>query len=438
MAYTTWQGLTLMRVWLVTIGEPLPIGERVGDRLQRTGYFAYLLSRQGHNVVWWTSTFDHFRKEHLFESDTEVHVSPRLTLRLLHGCGYRSNFSFVRFRDHREVAEKFKRAVEQAVEPDIVLSAFPTVELSLACTNYGRERGIPVILDMRDMWPDIIVDSMPAPLRGSARVVLSSMFRQARVACSRATAITGITEAFVDWGVACAGRPRSPLDRSFPLGYTSLPPSPEKIREAEVFWDQHGVCRYKTLTVCYFGAVGRHADLETVVLAARKLRERGKDIRFVLCGTGDRIDHFRNFAADDPNVLFPGWVNAAQIYVLMRRSIAGIDPLPDRYDFLSTINNKAIEYLSAGLPVIVCPKRGVLFELLSQEGCGLGYSYRNPDELADVLDRLAADPQERSWMSENATRVFCEKFTAERVYDEMAEYLESIAGAFRTDRRFLP
>ena len=56
---------------------------------------------------------------------------------------------------------------------------------------------------------------------------------------------------------------------------------------------------------------------------------------------------------------FPGWVDAAKIFVLMRRSAVGLDPLPDRYDFLATINNKAIEYMSAGLPVISSPDRGV-------------------------------------------------------------------------------
>ena len=49
----------------------------------------------------------------------------------------------------------------------------------------------------------------------------------------------------------------------------------------------------------------------------------------------------------------------------------GIDPLPDRYDYLASINNKAVEYLSAGLPVVSSPRHGVLYELLEREECGL-------------------------------------------------------------------
>ncbi|GAI08595.1 unnamed protein product, partial [marine sediment metagenome] len=50
-----------MRIWLITIGEPLP-SDNNNDRLYRTGILAKLLIQRGHEVVWWTSTFDHVRK----------------------------------------------------------------------------------------------------------------------------------------------------------------------------------------------------------------------------------------------------------------------------------------------------------------------------------------------------------------------------------------
>jgi len=59
-----------MRVWLLTIGEPVPLGAGARDRLHRTGAFARYLVSRGHQVVWWTSAFDHFRKQHLSGEDT--------------------------------------------------------------------------------------------------------------------------------------------------------------------------------------------------------------------------------------------------------------------------------------------------------------------------------------------------------------------------------
>jgi glycosyltransferase involved in cell wall biosynthesis len=114
------------------------------------------------------------------------------------------------------------------------------------------------------------------------------------------------------------------------------------------------------------------------------------------------------------------------MYVLLRRSFIGLNPIIDRYDFLSTINNKAIEYLSAGLPIISCPKKGVLFELIRNEKCGMSFEYGNSEELAQILIYLLNNPEVRSEMSFNAEILFKNKFDANIVYKEMMKHLENI------------
>ena len=417
-----------MKIWLVTIGEPVPVHEGVRDRLYRTGYFAYLLANHGHDVVWWTSTFDHFRKKHLFEADTFLSVNERLQINLLHGCGYRSNVSFSRIRDHKQIAKKFSGLVRESEDkPDIIVSALPTIELCRESVKYGKEFGVPVVIDMRDMWPDIFVDSMPRIMRPFSRMALFSMFKDARIACSHATAITGITESFVEWGLKCGQRQRSSLDRSFPMGYISMPPPKEKILEAEKFWDGKGVNAHDgNLIACFFGTLGRQFDLETIIMAAKRLNEQKMPIRFIICGNGDRFWYYKQKASNISNIIFPGWVDAAAIYVLMRRSAFGLDPMPNRYDFLATINNKAIEYMSAGLPIILSPAKGVLYDLLNREQFGLSYDCGDVDKLTVFLSRLCDNRNSLIKMAENSARVFLEKFTAEKVYKEMMEYLEEV------------
>ena len=97
-------------VWLITIGEPVPVGEGAKDRLHRTGLFAALLAGWGHRVTWWTSAFDHFRKRPLGPLG-EVSLSPGLKAILLDGGGYSRNLSLARFRDHSRIARRFREAV---------------------------------------------------------------------------------------------------------------------------------------------------------------------------------------------------------------------------------------------------------------------------------------------------------------------------------------
>ena len=246
-----------MRVWLVTIGEPVPVQEGARDRLHRTGYFAHFLADHGHEVTWWTSTFDHFRKKHLFGEDVTIELGPNLRVRLLKGCGYRNNLSLARMRDHRQIAKKFASEAIAAPRPDILVAALPTIELSLESVLFGKREGVPVVLDMRDMWPDIFADSVPAAARPLARLALGPLFSQARAACAGATAITGITEAFVEWGLAHGGRKRSGFDKAFPMGYTVVPPPSEAIAKAETYWDSFGITEEgDDFVACFIGNVG--------------------------------------------------------------------------------------------------------------------------------------------------------------------------------------
>jgi hypothetical protein len=49
-----------MNVWLITIGEPLPVQE--GARKLWTAIVAEGLVARGHRVLRWSSAFDHFKK----------------------------------------------------------------------------------------------------------------------------------------------------------------------------------------------------------------------------------------------------------------------------------------------------------------------------------------------------------------------------------------
>jgi glycosyltransferase involved in cell wall biosynthesis len=416
-----------MNIWLVTIGEPVPLSSGRRDRLHRTGFLAQFLAKGGHRVLWWTSAFDHFRKTHIANKDETVEGGANLRIRLLRGRGYQRNVSLARLRDHAEIARKFAFEAERERLPDLIVSALPTIDLSAACTDFGMRHDVPVALDMRDMWPDIFVDTAPGPARPLARALLQPMFRQARRACAGASAITGITEAFVDWGVQRGGRQRSPLDRAFPLGYSAQPPAPDEIRASGAFWDRLGIREGAGFNVCYFGGLGRQLDLMHAIRAARALESQGAPVRFVLCGEGERLREYRAAAAGLSSVVLPGWVNQAHIYTLMRRCSAGLDPLPDRYDFLATVNNKAIEYLSAGLPVISSPRHGVLFELLEKRACGLSYDARDAQGLTALLTDLAGQPDRVAAMRRASTELFRERFMAETVCASMAEHFEKIS-----------
>lgn len=412
-----------MRMWLVKVGEPLPLTGN--ERLLRMGLVANILADRGHEVVWWTSTFDHAQRTQRFGSDHVLSIKPNYRIAMLWSPGYRRSLSLARLRDHWVLAARFTQCIKHVEPPHLIFCAFPTIELALACTRLGTRTGTPVVVDVRDLWPDIFALAVPPVLRHAAKLALFRMVQMTKMVFKQATAVTGITPSFVEWGLRYGGRTKTDLDQDFPLAYPGSEVSREAIGRAFEFWRAQGVAPERNeMIACFFGTLGHQLDMETVIKAAARLRSR--PIRFVLCGEGDRKREYQLLAKDLDNVLFPGWVGSAEISTLMSLSCIGLAPYRSTFSFMRSIPNKAIEYLSGGLAIVTSLK-GMLRELVETEGCGCYYDNGDVDGLVRILVRLLESPSDLGKMSKAAVRLFRERFAAETVYSRLADHLETIA-----------
>jgi len=393
----------------------------------RTGILASMLGQLGNEALWWTSTFDHYNRRHRFAADTRVEVTPRFRIQYLRGRGYRRNVSLGRLLDNRDVARRFSRlARREPVQPDVILASLPTAELALEAVRYGRGRGVPVVIDVRDLWPDTLYEQVPTLLKPFARALLVPMARATREVCQQADAITGVTEPFVDWALRFAARDRRSADRAFPMGYIRNELPRQRLEQAERFWNDLGVRKAPgSLIVAFFGTLGRMFDLGPVIEAARLFRSRDVSVRFVLCGDGESAAEYREKARGLDNVCFPGWVQEEHIRTLLGRADVGLAPYIRSANFIHNIANKPAEYLSGGLPIALSLGGGVLFDLVQKNDCGFSYHNR----AADLFERLAAlhaDPERLARMSANAGDLFSRMFDGKVTYPSMIRHLEEI------------
>lgn len=423
----------------MTVGEPLPAPGN-DDRLLRTGLLAQALWDRDHEVVWWTSTLDSFTGQQRYRRDTQIRSKTGYEITLLRSVGYRGHSSARRVLEHEGVARRFRSHARRRPPPDIVVASYPTLELCREAVRLGRQHEIPVILDVRDLWPHVILDRVGRPMRQAVRLALAPMFRLATKLSAEATAITAVSPEAMNWFLNLSNRAQTPLDLSFPPGYSANPPEPETIDAARNFWRHKNVYPDgHTLIVTFVGSFTRNFEFQTVIEAARLLQRREVPIRFVLCGVGPLLEAWRDQTRDLSNVLFPGWVNSGQIWTLLRMSSVGLACYIDNQNFRHVLPNKPIEYLSAGLPVL-SSTRGALERILTEDECGMTYDGRNPEELCRVLEGLIARPSVRDQMSANATHAFMQKFSADRVYGDMVDHLTHVHETYRSrsDRRGFP
>ena len=415
-----------MRIWLVTIGEPWPI-DGINPRLHRTGSMAFLYAGLGDQVVWFNNTFDHYKKKHRFPLGTTIEPLPNLTLIGLHGKAYKRNVSLERINHHREVATEWERISENLPKPDIIVASMPPLELSRAAVRFGRRNHIPVVVDIRDLWPDIFLEVFPKGTKWIGKVAIAPFYKMLDESVRDASAISGVSEHAVDWALSSAGKHRSKYDGQLPLAYSPDMFSSSEITAAREFWDRVGIRAGDTeLTICFFGTFTPRIDLDVVLSAARQIPASMKDkIRLVLCGIGALADKVKACSSDTPGVIAPGWLNGAQINVLMQRSHVGLLPYPDT--FAKIVPNKVFDYLSGGLPVLTC-LRGVTSDLIIGNQAGWMYNSGDAEDLVRMLVKLS---QNRSGIAEAAicSAKLSKHFTAKKIYGEFRERLKSIIEA---------
>ncbi len=408
--------MSRLKVWLVTIGEMLPVEKSC--RRMRTSMLADRLAARGHDVVWWTSAFDHFRKDWLFGKDAEVPVNDRLKLRALKGTGYRKNVSFGRIIDHRVIAWKFRKRIREAERPDVIIASTPPHDLAFEAVAFAKENSIPVLVDVRDQWPDIFLDAVPNALRAAVRLSMHKDFRIIEAAMRRANGLLAPTEAFLQWGLGYAKRERGWRDRVFPIGYMRHKGTPYAGRLLDLFEPMKD-----KFIVSFVGAIaGRYHNPMIMIDAARSLSAL-KDIHFVVAGDGELFGALKEASRDLDNVTLTGWLDQDEISFVLGRSKVGICPSAKPVDLPT---NKTFSYLSEGLPV-VSSFDGDLKSLIEKRGIGLHYRPGDIEAFADCIKRLYDYPGLYAEMSLNASRTFDALFDADKIYDEYARHIEKVA-----------
>ena len=188
-----------MKIWLITSGEPIP---SKNERPHRVGILANGLYRNGDKVTWWTTTFDHQKKEYLFDEYTEEQSHQGYQRFYLHSkTPYYKNVSLSRIKNHREVASNFHSEVRIKEKPDILFCSYPTIELAYETVKYGEECNIPVIVDVRDLWPDIFISPFPKILHPFIKLGLSNYVKKAKYIFRKSTGITGVSPKYLEFGL---------------------------------------------------------------------------------------------------------------------------------------------------------------------------------------------------------------------------------------------
>ncbi len=415
-----------LTVWLLQTGEPLHC-DRDRVRPMRAMNLANALVEAGHKVVLWSTTFNHQEKRQRIHDVKELRIGPQLELRLISSPGYVRNIGPGRLWDHAVLGYRLKQLLEkEATPPDVAFVGYPPIEAAAVMTRWLAKRGVPSMLDVKDQWPGIFIDVLPAFLKPIGRIALAPYFYYGRRALRDATALSAMSDGFLQWASGFAGRAVRDQDRVVPLTTPIGQIIENELQEAGSWWDQQGIYDDGTQRICFVGSHSKAFDMEPIIQAAKSMAAAGSTCQFILCGDGERSAAWREKMSGLSNVFFPGWIDRAKVESLARRSCAALAPYYNSDDFVLSIPNKVIDYLALGLPLL-SPLSGEVRSLISESEVGISYGPVAEKTLESCIEDLAAKPDLRKKLSDNAQRLFQLRFSYEMVYGGLVGHLESMA-----------
>jgi glycosyltransferase involved in cell wall biosynthesis len=273
----------------------------------------------------------------------------------------------------------------QGPRPDVIYGSSPHPLTPLVAFVLSRLRRSRFVLEIRDMWPQVLVEMGAL----SDRSVLNRVLRRLETFLYRRADATialadGLKEQMVERG-AVADRTHVVPNAADPADFAA--PGPRDQLRA-----RYGL---KGTVFAYTGAHRPANGLDAVLDTAAELLHEHPEVTFLFVGGGSEKPRLVERAAEEhlANVRFMDPVPKEEMPALLGAVDAGLLVFADKPIFARHMSaNKLYDYMAAGLPVIsAVPGEGARF--IKQAGAGLTVG---PHELTDaVRTMLATTPEER-------------------------------------------
>lgn len=305
---------------------------------------------------------------------------------------------------------------------DLVFATSTPLTVVLPAVVGKLFRRKPFVFEVRDLWPEL-----PRAMGMTNPILLGAMTVLERTGYAAADRVIALAPGIAD-GIIAKGKPREHVAMISNGCDFELFDSASPLHPATVFPHDFSPDDFVAI---FAGAHGRANGLDTVVEAARVLRDRKRtDIKILLLGRGSEKARLQTQAAglSLDNLVFKDGVAKTQAVALIRGSAVGLQILADVPAFYNgTSPNKMFDYLAAGRAILI-NYPGWLAELVSTRGCGIAVPPGAPDKLADALERLADDRATCAAMGEAARAAGGELFDRREQARKFSAVIADAAG----------
>ncbi|MCV2368247.1 glycosyltransferase family 4 protein [Roseateles oligotrophus] len=268
-----------------------------------------------------------------------------------------------------------------AKRPDVIYAYHPPLTVGVVASLVRFFRGVPVVYDIQDMWPDT--------LRSTGMVSSARALNVVQLVCKwvyrRVDHIVVLSPGFKTL-LEQRGVSSSKVDVIYNWADETALSAPK----GNIPSNFPGNERFR---IVFAGNMGRAQALDSVLDAAALLQARQSRVTFVMLGGGVDVERLE-FKAKElslRNIVFFPPVPMAEVGVFLEASDVLLVHLRKDPLFEVTIPSKTQAYMAVSKPLLMAVE-GDAAELVTRADCGLVVESENAEALASAADRFASMP----------------------------------------------
>ncbi len=410
-----------MNIWIV---NHYAIPPSMGG-LVRHYYFSKYLGKKGHNVKIFTSSKIH---------NTEINMIQDKSLykeELMDGVEY----TFVRSRDYKGngldrilnmIDFPFKvwktmKAFFRQEKPDVIYTSSPDLFVAFFALLFGRKNKIPVVVEIRDLWPESIVEYKNFSKKNPIIQILYQLEKWIYKKSDRIIfTIPGGKDYLCDKG----WNKVIDLDKVFHINNGVDLEEFEENKKKYAFADED-LDNPEVYKVIYMGSIRFANNIGQLVDAMEVLKEWGKsNIHLLIYGDGTEKELLEKRCQESGlHVKFKGKVEKKYVpYILSKADINVINVKNTGLNNYGCSWNKLFEYIASEKPILCNYPQN--YDLIIQHELGINKTFVDKDEYAQgILDLLELTEEGKQEISVRMNQV-------KRCYDykSLTEQLETVLG----------
>ena len=406
-----------MHICIFQTGEPLHI-DKGKYRPMRAMLLANELIKRNHKVTLISSSFFHQRKLFRSKSFKSIKVNKNLEIVLIHSCGYKKHIGIKRIIDHIMLSinlYKFLRNSKKFI-PDKIFLGYPPIETSLSLLIWANKRNIPIMIDIKDNWPENFIEPFPEKIKPFIRLILLPYFAISKYIFRNIKVINSISEEFINWIKTFSKNTNAKYIVS-PLVRKPLRTNKFELKKSEQFWISKNINIYYRKHFAFVGSITKSFDFNFIFRSAEYLINSYPEYKFIICGTGDQLNNVIEQSKKFKNIFVVGEVNQYDAKLLIQNSIATIAPYQKSINFQNSVPNKVIESLEYGIPFIT-NLDGKLSKLIFSYQNGIYIDTTNEKDLS-IYDSIIKDKNLRKKFSINAKKSHSKLYNFHNIYDKL-------------------